>query len=365
MNDSSLIKRDPNTILSLVTIFLIVLIDILAANVLSAVGLYQAQHKIERRYRIQHDLYHHSLAPNIKHSDAKWGAMGYRVDTNALGFKDNAARRIDLNHSNRILFIGDSFTEGVGFEYDDTFVGILAKALEKEGTEVLNAGVSSYSPIIYLRKVEHLLQEVKLEFRHLVVFIDISDIYDEARAYTFDKNRNVVDAQTAKSKEWDERIKNFIAENTIVINTLRVWIRTIKKSGPSQKKSFEGLNQYKARWTYDAEAFSDYGEAGLQAAETQMSALASLLKMQGIKLTVAVYPWPDQILEKDLQSHQVLFWKKWAIAHESGFINLFPAFIGKENPEETLLRYFIWGDVHWNKAGHQRVAEHLLPYLNE
>ncbi len=347
------------------TLILIVFIDIVAANFLSAIGLYQAQFKIERLYRVQHDVYHHSLAPNISHSDAKWGTIGYRVNTNSLGFKDGLARQVDLNHPNRILFIGDSFTEGVGFEYDETFVGIVAKDLEKEHVDVLNAAVSSYSPIIYLRKVEHLIQDVKLQFRHLVVLIDISDIYDEARAYTFDNSRHVVDADTAKSKEWDEKMKNFITNNTIVISTIRVWFRKIKKSGEAKKKGFEGLNQHKAKWTFDDDAFNDYGKAGLQSAERHMSALASLLKQHGIELTVVVYPWPDQILQNDMQSKQVVFWENWAQAHHAGFINLFPEFMSNEKAEDVLDRFFIVGDVHWNKAGHQGVAEHIVSYLKK
>ena len=52
--------------------------------------------------------------------------------------------------------------------------------------EVLNAGVSSYSPIIYFKKIEYLIDK-GFEFDELIVFIDISDIEDEATIYRSDK----------------------------------------------------------------------------------------------------------------------------------------------------------------------------------
>ena len=51
--------------------------------------------------------------------------------------------------------------------------------LEDDGVEVFNAGVVSYQPAIYWRKIRHLLQTVKFRFDEAVVFIDISDIFEE------------------------------------------------------------------------------------------------------------------------------------------------------------------------------------------
>ena len=88
--------------------------------------------------------------------------------------------------------IGDSFTEGVGIEFKNTFAGILQQRLAQNDIEVLNAAVSSYSPIIYFRKTQYLLETAGLEFEHLIVFIDLSDMEDEAKGYKFDQQGNVV-----------------------------------------------------------------------------------------------------------------------------------------------------------------------------
>src|SRR5712692_8407728 len=105
----------------------------------------------ERLYRVSSSIYHHDLAPNKSIKRAQWGYKFYSVYTNSLGFRDRLVRDVDVNSKNyRILFIGDSFTEGLGVEYEKTFVGIIENKLRAEGIEVLNASVASYSPIIYL-----------------------------------------------------------------------------------------------------------------------------------------------------------------------------------------------------------------------
>ena len=39
----------------------------------------------------------------------------------------------------RIMFIGDSFTEGIMLDWEDTFVGIISDSLKNKNVEVLNA----------------------------------------------------------------------------------------------------------------------------------------------------------------------------------------------------------------------------------
>ena len=104
------------------------------------------------------------------------------------------------------------------------------------------------------------------------------------------------------------------------------------------------------------------GGEGLELARQNMDRLADLLRARGIALTVAVYPWPDQVRHHDLRSKQAAFWSAWAAAQGAGFIDYFPRFIGATPPDEVLDRYFIRGDVHWNEAGHEVVAQGFLEY---
>ena len=70
----------------------------------------------------------------------------------------------------------------MSLDYEKTFVGLISNALKKN-YNVLNAGVTSYSPIIYWKKVEYLINIARLEFDELIVYLDLSDIQDEASIY--------------------------------------------------------------------------------------------------------------------------------------------------------------------------------------
>ncbi|MGD9385587.1 MAG: hypothetical protein PVF28_03470 [Thioalkalispiraceae bacterium] len=362
----SIFERHPKKTTAIIIFIIVIGMDILAAQVLSAVGLYRPQFKIERYYRIKHDIFHHTLAPSIAHSEAQWGPIGYRVNTNSLGFKDSSNRAIKLNaDKHRIIFLGDSFTEGVGYAYDETFVGLIDKKLRDNEIAVLNAAVTSYSPIIYLRKTEYLLKDLGLDFDQMIVLIDISDIQDEALYYTYDKDGNVVDAATSRRNELDERIKRFITEETILLSNLRIYIRKLKKSNKefNQKSMEDALNVHRGLWTHDPAAYDDYGKKGVQLALERMSKLSTLLKQHKIKLTVVVYPWPDQIVYGDPDSRQVNIWRDWAKKNAVDFVNLFPAFLQEGEAKDVIRKYYILGDVHWNKAGHELVANRLLKHL--
>ena len=106
------------------------------------------------------------------------GVSFYQIYTNSLGFVDEINRDVPLKKSGkRILILGDSFMEGVGYPWHQTVPGILSDRFKKQGVELLNGAVISYSPKIYYLKLKHFL-EMGLEIDELYVFIDISDIID-------------------------------------------------------------------------------------------------------------------------------------------------------------------------------------------
>ncbi|HEX3495974.1 MAG TPA: SGNH/GDSL hydrolase family protein, partial [Methylocella sp.] len=77
---------------------------------------------------IRDPVYHHTLRPKFDGFD-KWGTKFFPVLTNSLGFRDASTRDVPLMADRkRIVFIGDSFTEGLGVTYQETFVGKFAAA---------------------------------------------------------------------------------------------------------------------------------------------------------------------------------------------------------------------------------------------
>ena len=316
---------------------------------------------LNRRYRTPSDLYHHDLRPNAA-ALASWGT-GYFVYTNSLGFRDREVREVALDPGReRILLIGDSFTEGVRIDFEKTVAGLLAEDLAADGIEVLNAGVSSYSPTIYERKVRYLIEDVKLRFSRLVVLLDISDIEDEARRYMLADDGKVRSQRSAGSQVVED-VKRGLRAYSILYGVPRLFEKAAPPRPPNAPNAT--IQNPRARWTVDDDLYEAWGRRGLHAAAQSMDRLADLLRTHDIPLTLVVYPWPTQVDDGELESPQVIFWRAWSREHGAQFIDLFPAFITadpKEN-QRTIEDLFIRHDAHWNEAGHRRVAEHLLPAL--
>ena len=165
---------NPKKSIAFIIIIGFLIIDFSLAAALKIVGLFEPSYVTssvrEAHYRRAHPIYHHDLAKNISNYTAEWGKQDYQIDTNSLGFKDSSSLSIPLVTKNhRILLIGDSFTEGVGIKFEDTFAGLLKQDFKQQNIEVLNAAATSYSPIIYYRKIKYLIEKVGLKFDSVVV----------------------------------------------------------------------------------------------------------------------------------------------------------------------------------------------------
>jgi len=324
------------------------------------------------RYRTAHPVFHHGLLPG-RSEKGRWAAREYDVFTNSLGFRDAKVREIDPQSSGkRLLLIGDSFTEGIGVPWEESFAGILDSALSKEGIEVLNAAAVSYSPKFYYAKTKYLLEEEKLRFGQLFVFIDNSDPMNEITYEGFIPYRKI-------SLRWlSLQAGNFFYHHSYLYYSIKTLLNTSRENplslswnrkmgaAATDETSLESEEFIRATplWSEDAELFEKWGKRGLRLAAENMEKLADLCTANHVKMTVVIYPWPHMIQNSELDNVQTFFWKDFCTKNNVGFVNLYPVFITGEDPAAILNRYFIPGDVHWNSLGHRLVADRLLESID-
>lgn len=332
--------------------------------------------------RVPHPYYHHGWAANYAGFET-WGPLHPAIYTNSLGFKDGQVRDVPAtpDAGRRIILIGDSFTEGVGLKFEDTFAGRLYQSGQdrRERTEFLNAGAVSYSPIIYYKKIKYLL-DAGLRFDEVVVFSDISDVQDEATTYfciddspVYQGHCNRPSAPTAPPSLGIDgigrlprrsQLKDFFVTTAHLVRLLKTTIDT-----PS-RQTFLTADYQRAAWTIPGFAvgrrYDPLGiEGGIERSRANMQALADLLRSRGISLSIAVYPWPLQLTQDDRDNRQVQIWRDFCAKNCKTFINLFPAmFAVKDARNDWLEHLFIPGDVHYGAEGNEIiyrvVAEHLL-----
>jgi len=269
-------------------------------------------------------------------------------------------------------------------EFKFTVPGLAYDYFANKGIEVLNAGVSSYSPSIYYNKIKFFIEQ-GLEFSHLVVFIDISDIEDEAVNYIAEEETLYVKSAYNGGKgvlqiKSKNKIKKFLKHNFIISYKLIKFIddRFIDPiyGGNFSMDNIHELNNpnelidnivsknfKRDKWTIDEDIRKEYN-LGIQKSIQYITLLKDLLDKNNIKLTIVVYPWFTQIYHRDLNSIQVKIWKEFSEKNNNQFINLFPAFINEENKNlniyEKILLDFIPYDVHWNQNGSKKIFENFI-----
>jgi hypothetical protein len=278
----------------------------------------------------------------------------------------------------RILLMGDSFIEGNGADFDHSVAGQVEAMLADLDVEVLNAAVSSYSPAIYYRKTKHLIEDRGLNIDAVAVFIDISDIDDEARGVRLDAEDNVISRGTGPVDEWMRqatlRARAFLKRNSSIyrlasgLNRQRkarlthasTCLDALEADGPAPPLDaafFRAqLGNPRSQWTWNDALHKDWGQRGLEIAAANMARLGRFLSERGIPLIVAVYPWPEQIFQRETDGRQSRFWRQWARTNEVLFLDLFAVFSRGMEPLAAYLKYFVPCDVHWNAAGHELVA---------
>ena len=232
--------------------------------------------------RLPNPYYHHGFSSTFK-GEEKFGDYTYSISTNSLGFKDKEARVV-MPHFDayRMVFIGDSFTEGIGIPFENTFVGIISDHFTGQGIEVLNAAVVSYSPKLIYFKTEYLIEQVKLKIDELHVFVDVSDIADEITYGSFFPKHTA-------PEDLHPDVKNYIPyvgrlplyEYSLLYRT---WSNLLLKEDPwtrviyIQNKTGKKINYYGVRttWLYSKTLYEDWGKDGFESCEYYMNELIKL-----------------------------------------------------------------------------------------
>jgi len=344
--------------------------------------------ELERRGKIRtsHPIYHHTFRPNRTQRES--GKSGeYMVHTNSLGFKDQRQREIPrTSEKRRIVFIGDSFTEGVLLNYEDTFVGVIAEHVGSEKFDILNAGRSSYSPVLYWLKIQDLVNRVNLDIDEVFVFIDSTDAFDEVYTYRKFKEAGykltvetsvgeIQQSQLEPPNPVEEQIdyiyllKSMLYEHTTLIYFVANQVHDLVGFEDSQNTILPPFaTTEKANWTHDHALSEKFGAAGMKEMFKYMELLAVFLQGKDIKLRVFVYPWAAHIWWEDTATSYVRAWRSFCNRNGAHFYNLFPYFVdpnlSRTKKLERINKWFIPGDVHYSKHGNRRLAEAVISELS-
>jgi hypothetical protein len=274
-----------------------------------------------------------------------------------------------------VLFIGDSYTEGVGYSYDKTFVGIIQSKIDTSRIDILNAGVASFSPKLYFLRVKYLLEQEKVKPDEIFCLVDYSDYGDELVYEDFKPSLNLLYF----------RLISFLRLNSTLYNVYHFAARKyfLHKSGIPEGagESFiywiKTNNDFLDRYPDFYKIRQDWGmpeyrnnttlKKARELAESNMDSLNHLCLKNNIRLHVSAYPRSAFLTVDTIYGcYPNRLWQNYCDKRSIDFISLYPAFITTDTAQNRInaQKYFITGDSHWNEAGHMLVAEKLLPYIH-
>ena len=369
-------------------IFLIVLIldSILTGLFLKNTSFWKNEKWEDKSHRIISKVYHHDLKPNVEVYETWGGKLKRKIITNSIGFRDSSKKEILKNtEKTRILLIGDSFIEGSGYDYEHTFAGLLQNELGNN-YEILNSAVESYSPSIYFKKTDFFLSQGYV-FDKALVFLDLSDIYDEL-FIKFDDNQNIISEIPKEKQTLERKIKNkiyslgwFLRDHTLTFRIMYLisdkteeiknYLKLKLKASKSLNKSFFSTSRDDAIfyrmthidrgfWTFNEDKYLEVSQ-GLAQSKKYLKKLFELLNQNKIDSYLIIYPWPTQIQYGD-KIHSP-FWEKFSKSNNINLINLYDIF-KSENNREFIFDNFIYGDIHWNKNGTLKVFNEINKRIN-
>ena len=314
----------------------------------------------------------------------------YTIKTNNLGFRDYEVRDLNKN-SYYTIVIGDSFVEGVALEYKDTLVAQLNKKIKNNNInnyEFLNAGVSSYSPYIYQRKVIGVIKENSwLKIDKVILLLDKSDVPDEL--YYFDSSQRPKYFPIEKgtytfkyNEDFFQDLKKgdlwrFISKQTTtgsflkkvgdIIDLERRNIRDryklskkLRKSffkiSTKQVKSFRSINTRSHIANYfHGDLWETKGKESVDFSIENIIKLKNFLDIRNIELLVVLFPWPFEIANKIPRENYINYIVQKLMKKKINYLSAYEYFL-KGDIYSNISENYIYNDMHFNKQGNKLLS---------
>ncbi len=295
--------------------------------------------------------------------------------TDEFGLRTGQNTKKNPNYKN-ILVFGDSFTFGVGLEYENTYAGIIDT--EMKDYNLYNFGVGSYAPSVHLYKLNEAIKN-NIVPNKILVFLDLSDVLDEARRWVDDESgipkRPEDKPWWVKNKDRKFMVKNFKLSQDIsaYINYNLRYVRyKLQNRDTSNGKNLKIKFSIQGQFTYTKpenldERFWNKGDfqKGLIKIEKKISKISQVAKNNNSEFYLIIYPWGETLFKGEKEFSWSKFGEKLCKKNDCNLINAIPVFEKYKNTNKNWLSdlYFL-NDEHLNKGGAKLLADIVLKEIN-
>lgn len=350
-------------------------------------------------FRTDHLVYHHGFIPNAQ---ARVRTQEYDIEyrINSLGMRDE-----EMDHGKyKVLVLGDSYTEGFGVNKEDSIPGYLDTL--GINADFLNAGVASFSAMLYYLYAKARLDEIKP--RLVLVFLDANDpaddymtlhglhqgqferkpLFNEAGELTAVQPLHGGDQLKGKAKDQAKEAAEKYARKLRAARPVRAFLRRNSAlfrlftgdfdSSPKLAPERLGdplIDRYGHYRPMKGQDWKPLYNVSLR----YLVKLRDLLKPRGIKLAVVTYPYAVAISPDEWDVGRTRWLFEVGKVYNTDFFEYFDKELkAKGIPHLSLLDYlrtwkekhpgeriyFRW-DGHFNPAGNKLVAGRVYRWLIE
>jgi len=354
-------------------IFFLIIIFILVSDFIlsNTILVNKSCYKFEERF--------YSLKKNCNGKEKfKKSLPSTQIYTDNLGLRVNKNNNKKINDNKDILIFGDSFTYGVGLEFDDTYVGIIRKNLKN--FNVLNYAVPSYSPTVYYYKLKE-AYEKNYNISKILIFLDLTDVFDEANRWFYDYNLNKPQLTDNSLLKMNNKNINFKKKNfkilTEISSSINFYTRILKSKISNSltykdnkeiriKTSFQGNFTYTSKINLNNDFWKEGDfEYGINKIKQNLSKISKLTKSHNGELYLIIYPWAETLEYGQKEFNWSDFGKNICQEINCKLIDAIPIFqkYKQDNINWNNELYFI-NDEHFNKIGSRLLADVVLKNIN-
>ena len=339
--------------------------------------LFVNQGKIRKDYIVLSDTLNHVWKKNHTQKLNLHEELGeFIFKTNSVGLKNQEINLIKDKNTTRVMLIGDSFT--ASYDPKKSFKKVLSNKLKHDkNIELINAGVSSYSPVLHYFHYKYLLKKYKPDI--IILSIDVTDIrddyyYSHLFRYENDNSGDPIGVYPIHKKKKIFTIKGMIEKNSIfskywTIGVLskysnifsyfifspkqNMWFRhwADKDWHPKlKKKNFNYLDFANGVHKKSDEAYNIMFK--------YLDKLINDIEYDGGEVILSIYPHLELLKENNsYYSSQI---KKYAIRNHLEIHDLYEDMINFKDNDQ----FYLTGDMHFNYEGIKFWATNLAEFLN-
>jgi|TARA_B110000483_G_C18183966_1_gene538155 hypothetical protein len=326
--------------------FIILSILVLFELILRIVNLGYLSFSLERS-----DVFHHKNLENNYFTsydfsnEKEWNNVDIFYDD--LGNRFNGTNKNKNKNSNKYIFLGDSFTEALQIRWEKTFVGLVEKKFKNH--EIINLGVTTYSPSIYYLKIKQDINDYK-NIDKLIIQIFNYDFIDDEYYKVYSNVPNI-----SNPKEYISKLKYISPQKDM--NRKREIVDFFKKQLKKSylirylKKIQKTYFYQKVTWTNPTETFVRQNSITINA----LIKIKEICQSKNIDLSIFMIPDKKKLIKNENDIHYNEF-KKIMKNNNFNFIDILPYFNGHND-------LFFKKDLHLTEKGHGVLSTVLINYL--